>query len=167
MFTSTSRKWIAALVGVLALVLLTGAGIALAAQAHHGPTTSYPAFTQAAHTVNQKGHEQEHVGIVQSIDQAKQTFTLLPASQAKAVTIAYDAHTSIYNDHRTLQLTVGIPIVAHVMSRSDGSLYATKIEPVAAHGNGVPARVNSGSYPAGPYGPYYGRDHHSSGCQHE
>ncbi len=158
MFTSTSRKWIAVLVGILALVLLSWAGTAQASQTHHGPATSSPDSAQAAHTVSQTGHEQEFVGIVQSIDQAKQTFRLQPSSQAKAVAIAYD--------HRTVQLTVGMHIVAHVMTRSDGSLYAAKTEPVAAHGNGVPARVQSDSYPAWRDVPCDGRDHHGPGYHH-
>lgn len=164
MFTSISRKWIAVLVGVLALVLLSGVGTALAAQTHYGPATSLPASTQAAQTLSQTGHERELGGIVQSIDQAKQTFTLLPAGQAKAVTIAYDARTNIQSDHRTLQLTVGMHFVAHVMTRSDGSLYAREIEPVAVQGSSVPSGVQSGSYP------HYscdGRDRQGPGYHHE
>ncbi len=124
------------------------------------PRTSYvfPRFHTSAHMVSQTGHEQEFVGIVQSIDQAKQTFQLQPSSQGKAVAIAYD--------HRTVQLTVGMHIVAHVMTRSDGSLYAAKIEPVAAHGNGVPASVQSDSYPAWRDGPCGWRDHHGPGYHH-
>ncbi len=163
MFTSISRKWIAVLVGVLALVLLSGVGTALAAQTHYGPATSLPASTQAAQTLSQTGHERELGGIVQSIDQAKQTFSLLPSGQAKAVTIAYDARTSIQNDHRTLQLTVGMHFVAHVMMRSDGSLYAREIEPVAVQGSSVPSGVQSGSYP------HYscdGRDRQGPGYHH-
>ncbi len=164
MFTSIARRWIAVLVGVLALVLLSGAGTALAAQTHHGPATSFPACTHAAQTLSQTGHEQELGGIVQSVDHAKQTFTMLPAGQAKAITIAYDARTNIHNDHRTVQLTMGMHVVAHVMTRSDGSLYATEIEPVGAHWKSVPQGMQSGSYP---HDFCNGRDRQVLGYHHE
>lgn len=145
MFKGKLRKWIVVLAGVMALLLLAGAGTALAAPTR-GPHASAD-YMQ----VSQTATGQELVGIVQSIDQAKQTFVLapLPASQAKAVTIAYDAKTNIHNDHRTLQMAVGMHVVVHVMTRSDGSVYATEIEPVAAHWSNMPAGTTSGSYPYG------------------
>ncbi len=68
------------------------------------------------------------------------------------------------NDHRTLQLTVGMHFVAHVMTRSDGSLYAREIELVAAQWKSVPARVQSGSYP---HDSCDGRDRQGPGYHHE
>lgn len=163
MFTSISRKWIAILVGILALALLGGTGTVLAAPAQHGPAMSSTVSTQAVPMMSQTGHEQELVGVVQSVDPTKQTFILLPAGQTKVVTIAYDARTSIHNDHRALQLTAGMHVIAHVVTRSDGSLYATEIEPVAAHGNNVPAGMLHNSYPNGSCD---GTGPHGSGYHH-
>lgn len=166
MFTNSIRKWIVVVVGVLALALLTGAGTALARPAHHGPATSTTTSTQAVQVLSQTGHEQELVGVVQSVDQAKQTFTLLPTGQAKAVTIAYDAHTSIHNDHRALPLTTGMHVIVHVVTNSDGTLYASEIEPIAAHGSAIPAGAQQDSYPhgscdgTGPHGPDDMHDRH-------
>lgn len=163
MFTSISRKWIAVPFGVLALVLLSGAGTTLASQTHYRPATSYHSSTQAAQALSQTGHERQFVGMVQSIDQAKQTFRLQPSSQAKAVDIAYDARTGIPKDHWTMQGSRGTQVAVQVMMRHDGSWYATRITPVTVQGKSGPAPVQSGSYPTWRDGPCGWRDHHGSG----
>ena len=190
MITSRSRKWIAGLIGVLALVLLTGAGTARAEPSHHGPATSAPSYTQAVHTVSQagqeqagmpwwswrwrpagqtasqRGYEQAVSGIVLSIDQAKQTFTMRPSGQTTAVTIVYDACTSIPINHWTIQSSKGMQVVVQVMMRRDGSWYATGIAPVAVQGKRGPASVQSGSSPTWRDGPCGWRDHYGSGDYH-
>ena len=160
MRTSISRKWFAILVGVLALVLLSGAGTALALQTHYGPATSSHTSTQAAYTVSQTGHEQQFVGMVQSIEQTKQTFRLQPSRQAKAIAITYDARTGIPKDHWTMQGSRGTQVAVQVMMRHDGSWYATRITPVTVQSKSGPAHVQTGSYPTWRDGPCGWRDHH-------
>lgn len=170
MFTSRSKKWIAILVGVLTLVLLSGAGTTLASQTHHGPTTSAPSYTRAVYTgsqirqtASQAGRTWAFTGIIWSVNQAKQTFTVRPSGQTTTVTIAYDALTGIPKDHWTMQGSRGMQVVVQVMMRRDGSWYATRITPVAVQGKSVPAHMQSGSYPTWRDGSCGWRDHQGSG----
>jgi hypothetical protein len=189
MFTSTWRKLLAVLIGILTLALLAGRGSVLAAQNQGRPLvsaaaltqpgqtwnqperdsahTSAAAFTQPAQTWNQPGQERKLAGLVQSIDQAKQTFRLLPSGQTTAVTIVYDAHTSMRHDQWTVQSTREMQIVVHVLTRRDGSWYATGIESVATQGKHGPAGVQSGSYPTWRGDPCGWSDQHGWGSYHK
>ena len=187
MCTNRARKWIAGLVGALVLVVLAGAGTALASPSHQGPATSAPSYTQEVYTgsqirqwqagtpwwswtwkptgqtASQTGHEWTVTGIVRSVDQAKQTFTVRPSGQTTTVTIAYDVRTGIPRDHWTMQGSRGMPVVVQVMMRRDGSWYATRIAPVAVQGKSGPARVQSGSFPTWRDGPCGWSEHDGSG----
>lgn len=190
MITSRARKWIAWLIGVLALVVLTGAGTALAEPSHQGPATSASSYTQSVdtgsqirqwqagtpwwswrwkstgQTASQTGVARAYTGIVWSVNQAKQTFTVRPSGQTTTVTIAYDARTDIPINHWTMQGSRGMQVVVQVMMRGDGSWYATRIAPVAVQGKSGPAHVQSGSSPTWRDGPCGWRDHYGSGDYH-
>ena len=164
MFTSTLRKLIVIPIGVLLLALFIGAGTALAARAHQEPALSAHQSSLVMQPLSQTGREQEIVGTVQSIDQTRQTFSLLPTGQSKATTIAYDTHTNIHHNDQMSQLAPGMSIDAHVMMHDNGMMYATEIESGTTHWNGTPTGMMPyRSFPhgtcdeTGPHGPGYNR----------
>jgi Domain of unknown function (DUF5666) len=139
MFSSTSRKLIVAFASVLALMLIVGVGTALAAQRHTGVAAPFKmsAAPLVAYATPAAKTKQEHlIGIIQSIDQTKKTFTLLETGQTKAVTIAFDAKTTIDKRYdKAFQFAAKAHVMVDVTVSSNGSLYATEIDP-AVHGYG-------------------------------
>jgi hypothetical protein len=132
MFSSTPRKLIVAFASVLTLMLIVGVGTALAAQ-HHEDTAA-PFKTSAAPLVAYatpaaKTKREHLIGVIQSIDQTKKTFTLLEAGQTKAVTIAFDAKTNIDKRYdKAFQFAAKAHVMVDVTVSSTGVLYATEIE---------------------------------------
>src|SRR5262249_50084044 len=101
------------------------ASTALAAQFSHGSPSSSLSPTPS---VTGSPKEQEIVGVIQSIDQGKHTFTLRPVNQKKTVTILFDTQTDMQSEEGTLHLAVGSRVEVETLVRSDGSLYAKEIE---------------------------------------
>jgi hypothetical protein len=78
------------------------------------------------------------IGTIQSVDQAKKTFTLLVTGQTKAITIAFDAKTNIHSRQQAFKLAAKAHVMVDVSTRSNGSFYAVGVEPVPpAYGHGM------------------------------
>lgn len=140
MFFSISKKLIVVCVAAVALLLMVGLGTAMAAQRHddtpvHLAITAAPLVAYATPTATTR----HLIGTIQSVDQAKKTFTLLVTGQTKAITIAYDAKTNIHSRQQTFKLVAKAHVMVDVSTRSNGSFYAVEVEPVFsayAHGMG-------------------------------
>ena len=130
MFFSISKKLIVIFVAAVALMLTVGLGTAVAAQ-RHDDATAHLAVTTAplvayAIPVTTTRHL---IGTIQSINQAKKTFTLLVTGQTKAITIAFDAKTNIHSRQQAFNLAAKARVAVDVTTRSNGSLYATEVKP--------------------------------------
>ncbi|HEU5199297.1 MAG TPA: DUF5666 domain-containing protein [Ktedonobacterales bacterium] len=90
------------------------------------------------------GEDEKLTGVIQSIDTTGQTFVLAQDSGAGAVTIAFDASTTIEHEDSDAAFAVGSHVRVEVVARADGSLYAKEIKPASDDGSG------SGSGNSGP-----------------
>jgi hypothetical protein len=139
MFFSISKKLIVVFVAAVALTLMVGLGTALAAQRHddapaHLANTTAPLVAYATPVATTR----HLIGTIQSIDQAKKTFTLLVTGQTKAITIAFDAKTNIHSRQQAFKLAAKAHVMVDVSIRSNGSFYAVGVEPVPpAYGHGM------------------------------
>ena len=162
MLTRIPRKPMVALVGALAFLVIA-ASTALAAQFSHGFPSSSIGPTPS---VTGSPEKQEIGGVIQSIDQGKHTFTLLPVNQTKTVTITFDTHTDMQSEDGALHLAVGSRVEVHTLERSDGSLYAKEIE-LASESHGSDEEDGSCVFPSGTRTPGATPHDDSSGdCDH-
>jgi hypothetical protein len=146
MFFRISKKLIVVCVAAVALMLMVGLGTAMAAQRHddasaqrhddasaHFASTSAPLVAYATPAATTR----HLIGTIQSVDQAKKTFTLLVTGQTKAITIAFDAKTNIHSRQQTFKLAAKAHVMVDVSTRSNGSFYAVEVEPAIAYAHGM------------------------------
>lgn len=154
MFFSISKKLIVICVAVVALMLMVGLGTALAAQRHDDASAHFTVkFSPLVAYATPAATTRHLIGTIQSVDQAKKTFTLLVIGQTKAITIAFDAKTNLRSRQQTFKLAARAHVLVDVTTRSNGSFYATEVQPanVYAHdgmGRGGPrGTCTSGTRP--------------------
>jgi hypothetical protein len=138
MFFRISKKLIVVCVAAVALVFMVGLGTAVAAQRHadapaHFASTFVPLVAYATPAATTR----HLIGTIQSVDQAKKTFTLLVTGQTKAITIAFDAKTNIHSRQQAFKLVAKAQVMVDVSTRSNGSFYAVEVEPVPAYAHGM------------------------------
>ena len=137
-----------ALVGAL---LVGGATAVLAAQNYTNPGATRPLSSPLASTGTAKpqrtpestaGHDQDNdqddngtegeeqtlSGVIQSVNMDMHSFVLLPDGKQETLTIAFDTKTDMEQEQGASPLKSGAKVVAEVIKRADGSLYATEIK---------------------------------------